>query len=78
MTYRDVAAPFLGLAVLLTVGILGWCVWTYWTTPPEEARLLPRRGRVVYRVGLGVTVLSVCVTLAAVAWALGRALLGGW
>ncbi len=78
MTVLDLAAPFLGLATLITVGVLGWSVWTYFTTPEDQARTLPRRGRLVYRAGLGVTVLSFVMVLGLVAWALGRVVLGGW
>ncbi len=70
--------PFLGLAVLVTVGLLGWSMWVYWTTPQDEARLLPKRARLVWRVGMGATVVSVVTVLALVSWALGKTLVGGW
>lgn len=78
MTITEFAAPFVGFIVLLTLGLLGYSVWVYLTTDEATVRVGTRRHRVVYRVGLGVTVLAPTLALALACWALGRWVMGGW
>ncbi len=73
----DILAPFLGFAVLVTLGILGWSCWVYWTTPEGEFRTLPKRGKMVYRVGQIVTLVSGVTVAGIIAWLVGRAIMGG-
>lgn len=73
---RDFVSPFLGFAVLVTLGMLAWCVWTYVTHPEADLAHMSRRGRIVWRVGLGVVVASISVAAGLVAWALGRWIVG--
>lgn len=72
----NIAAPFLGFSVLLTLAAMGWCVWFYVTTPEGEARRLPRKGQAVYRAGQWILLVAVAVTLGLTAWAVGNALMG--
>lgn len=71
----NIAAPFLGFAVLLTLAAMGWSVWFYVTTSDGEAQRLPKKGRVVYKVGQWVLLVAVAVTLGLAAWAVGNALI---
>lgn len=72
----NVAAPFLGFAVLLTLAAMGWAVWVYVTTSDGEAQRLPKKGRIVYKAGQWILLVAIVVALGLAAWAVGNALIG--
>jgi amino acid transporter len=75
---HELLYPFAGFAVLVSLAVLGFCVFEAATISAEEIRNAPRRARVAWQIGRIVIVACLTFVGTLLAWAVGRAIFGGW
>lgn len=69
--------PLLGFSVFVTIGFLAYCIFLFCVTSEEEAKILSRKPKIMYRVGFGGLILAAVTVIILLSIVIGNFITGG-